>query len=102
MGNDQTKAPSEPQQPRMTREQRAAAQAQKAIGSQKTQMNVIQKRIVHKEKQMVNMRNEAKALIARAKTPAQKTAAKRQAGLKLKRIKIMEKQVTNDNNQLMR
>ena len=101
MGNDQAKQEA-PSQPRQTREQRAAKQAQSAIGTQKSQMKLIEKRIAHKEKQMVNMRNEAKAIIAKAKTPSQKKAAKRQAGLKLKRIKIMQKQVTNDHNQLTR
>lgn len=101
MGNDQAKQEL-PSQPRQTREQRAAKQAQSAIGTQKSQMKLIEKRIAHKEKQMVNMRNEAKAIIAKAKTPSQKKTAKRQAGLKLKRIKIMQKQVTNDHNQLTR
>merc|ERR1712166_1627949 len=62
----------------------------------------IEKRINHKEKQMFNMRTEIKKLLQRAKTPSQKKVAKRQATLKLKRIKMMEKQVQSDSNQLTR
>tara|TARA_B110000008_G_C16404203_1_gene336994 strand:+ start:70 stop:255 length:186 start_codon:yes stop_codon:yes gene_type:complete len=47
--------------------------------SQKQQMNIIEKRINHKEKQMSNMRTEIKQLLQRAKTPSQKKIAKRQA-----------------------
>ena len=47
--------------------------------SQKQQMNIIEKRINHKEKQMFNMRTEIKKLLQRAKTPSQKKVAKRQA-----------------------
>mgnify|MGYP001451027385 FL=1 len=42
-------------------------------------MNIIEKRINHKEKQMFNMRTEIKKLLQRAKTPSQKKVAKRQA-----------------------
>lgn len=104
MGSNQTKQTGEPsnKKPRQTSSQRAAAQAQQAIGTQKQQMAIIEKNIAHKEKQMANMRNEAKAIIAKAKTPSQKNTAKRAAGLKLKRIKLMQKQVDNLHNQLTR
>ena len=51
---------------------------------------------------MVHMRNEAKALITHAKTPAQKITAKKQARITLTRIKIIKRQVTTDKQQLMR
>ena len=103
MGNDQSsKQQAAPAPRRPTQGERSRQQAIGAIKVQKEQLALSEKRILHKEKRMAQLRKEAKALIARAKTPAQKKIAKRQAGNKIKQIKMLEKQVISEQGKMTR
>lgn len=96
MGNDQNKSAAAGGQP-MSRTAAAEKQANSAIMKTKEEMSLITKRINHKTKQAEKLRAEAKAIMQGAKTAAQKAVARRRAAPKLKRYKILEKQIDLEN-----